>query len=393
MLPKAPTAASGVRKLGMAASLRIWRASPTLASPIQQVNSAQPVINSFVFDRSGTTAYLGSDRSLLVLAAATNTITAPSTQLSGKVLAIAPDGGEVIYADQSAAPKTYVYNTASGTFTQLSLTTATTAAAFSPDSLKAFLVSGGNLWIYSSTLAPPLIRQPLTQVTGANDVTFLTQGSLGYLAGGAANQVRVYATCDNSFASSVAVPATPLKIDSSYDSTHVFAVDGTSIDDITVSNISTAAGTNCPATVTNSAATFNFGQGAFTPDQLIVTANGANVFVTTPSTKLLRYVVSGNATSAITMTTGTSITTGGATLDSQNLYLGMTGTNDVHRVAKLSPNFSQTALTAMAAAAALPSSRRRTSRRTGCLRALEPSISATGEAPFIMPVVAPSTIR
>ena len=39
MLPKAPTAASGVRKLGMAASLSCWRAVLTEASPIQQASS------------------------------------------------------------------------------------------------------------------------------------------------------------------------------------------------------------------------------------------------------------------------------------------------------------------------------------------------------------------
>ena len=38
MLPKAPTAASGVRKVGIMAVLSTVRASPTEASPIQQVN-------------------------------------------------------------------------------------------------------------------------------------------------------------------------------------------------------------------------------------------------------------------------------------------------------------------------------------------------------------------
>ena len=39
MLPKAPTAASGVRKLGMDASRRMARAGTTEASPIQQASS------------------------------------------------------------------------------------------------------------------------------------------------------------------------------------------------------------------------------------------------------------------------------------------------------------------------------------------------------------------
>ena len=43
MLPKAPTAASGVRKFGMLASLSSARASATEASPIQQASSGLPI--------------------------------------------------------------------------------------------------------------------------------------------------------------------------------------------------------------------------------------------------------------------------------------------------------------------------------------------------------------
>ncbi len=43
MLPKAPTAASGVRKFGMAAVRSTSRAGPTVASPIQQASSGLPM--------------------------------------------------------------------------------------------------------------------------------------------------------------------------------------------------------------------------------------------------------------------------------------------------------------------------------------------------------------
>ena len=39
MLPNAPTAASGVRKVGIKDAFRMRRASPTVASPIRQVSS------------------------------------------------------------------------------------------------------------------------------------------------------------------------------------------------------------------------------------------------------------------------------------------------------------------------------------------------------------------
>ena len=44
MLPKAPTAASGVRKLGISASLRMLRAAFTVVSPIQHDKSGLPMV-------------------------------------------------------------------------------------------------------------------------------------------------------------------------------------------------------------------------------------------------------------------------------------------------------------------------------------------------------------
>ena len=43
MLPKAPTAASGVRKLGISAALKMLRAAFTVVSPIQQDKSGLPI--------------------------------------------------------------------------------------------------------------------------------------------------------------------------------------------------------------------------------------------------------------------------------------------------------------------------------------------------------------
>ena len=63
MLPNAPTAASGVRKVAMPASLSSTRASPTVASPIQHDSSGLYVVgNSAATARataSGSTPALG----------------------------------------------------------------------------------------------------------------------------------------------------------------------------------------------------------------------------------------------------------------------------------------------------------------------------------------------
>jgi hypothetical protein len=303
------------------------------AITIPQLNSVQPVINSFLMSRDGSKAFLGSDKELLVLTTATNTIAASSNAIPGKVLAVSPDGSELIYADQSASPKTYVYDVGSDRFIQLTLTGVTTAAAFSADNLKAYLVSGGQIWAASAALSPPFIRQ-VTSTTTATDVTFLSQGSLGYVAGTTPSEVTAYATCDNSVVGSLNFTATPLKITSSFDSTRVYAVDNTQVDDITISSIGVATtGTppNCPATVTQSSNTVAL-PGSITPNQLILTTDDKNLYITTPTNQLVHYDTTAHTTNTITLASGTAITTGGAMLDGQNLYLGATGSNDVHRI-------------------------------------------------------------
>ncbi len=301
------------------------------AITIPQNNSVQPVINSFLMSRDGSKAFLGSDKELLVLTTSSNTIAASSNAIPGKVLAVSPDGAEVIYADQSAAPKTYVYDVGTDAFIQLTLTTPTTAAAFSADSLKAYLVSGGQVWAASAALSPPFLRQVSATMT-ATDVSFLSQGSLGYVAGITPSQVTAYATCDNSVVpgGTSTFPA-PLKITSSFDSTRVYAVEAGQVDDITISSIGTVANQNCPATVTQTSTTVPL-PGSVTPNQLILTTDDKNLYITTPTNQLVHYDTTAHTTNAITLASGTAITTGGATLDGQNLYLGATGTNDVHRI-------------------------------------------------------------
>jgi len=313
------------------------------AITIPQNNSVQPKINSFMINKAGTKGYLGTDKSLLVLDTAANTVSASSTNTPGTVLAISPDGLSVIYADQSASPKTYVYDTSTDTLSATTLTTfATTSASFSPDSLKAYLINGGEVWAASGALAPPFLRL-VSGATTAQDAIFLSQGSLGYVAGNPANGITAYSTCDNSavVGGSLGFSANPLKITSSFDSTRVFAIDASHIDDVTVSGIGTPANQNCPAIVTQSSMSVPIAGGPFTPNQLFLTSDGKNLFATTPTNQLLHYDTIAHTTSIITLSGGTAITTGGATLDGQNVYVGATGTNDVHRISVASGTDSQ----------------------------------------------------
>ncbi|MCU1286433.1 MAG: Fibronectin type domain protein [Acidobacteriales bacterium] len=302
------------------------------AIAIAQVNSVQPTINSMLFNPAGDTAYLGTDQGLIPLNASTN-VTGTVVATPGKVLAVSPDGKKVVVADQTATPpKTYVVDATTSTFVTLGISTVSSAASFSADSLKLYLVSktSATLAVYSAVVP----FQTITLSAPANDVTMLTQGSLAYLAGGTANTITARATCNNSvLANPVIVGATPLLIGSTFDSTHVLGVDTNNIYDVTVSNIALPANSACPVTATNALTTKAFPSAIATPKQLIITSGGTRAFVTNNTSNVMAYSTATATTSAIPLLNGgTSTTTGGATLDGLQLYVGALGRNDVHRI-------------------------------------------------------------
>jgi hypothetical protein len=123
-----------------------------------------------------------------------------------------------------------------------------------------------------------------------------------------------------------------LLIKSNFDSSRVFGVDGSNVYDVTVSNIATPANGNCPPTVSNSLNTVAFGSTVI-PKQMILTSDGVHMFVTNDSPKVLTYNATTAAASSITLQgSATATTTGGATLDGAQVYVGALGSNDVHRI-------------------------------------------------------------
>jgi hypothetical protein len=67
-----------------------------------------------------------------------------------------------------------------------------TAAAFSPDQLKIFIITNlGNMYVYSTV--DPLASVPVA--TSATDVVFSADGSFAYVAGAPADAVSAYSTC------------------------------------------------------------------------------------------------------------------------------------------------------------------------------------------------------
>jgi len=282
--------------------------------------------SSLRFNLAGTKAYLGSNASLMILdALASPPTVTPNTNLKGKVLAVSPNGNKVMVSDTAGA-KLYVFDTSSAGGIETFNVAGATAAAFAPDSFKAYVVAGNNLYVY----IPGRILRPIALSAAAADVAFLPSGAFAYLAG--SSDITARASCDDSLADTRAFTTTPLLVGAVPDASQVLAVVSSAI----VSIVVTITPTGCPPGVTDVPSVHGFGQGAFTPQQLILTPDAKHAYVTSNLGVLLAYDVTAGVTSTIALSGGATQTfTGGATLDSNSVYIGVgvaAGANGVHRI-------------------------------------------------------------
>jgi hypothetical protein len=213
----------------------------------------------------------------------------------GKVLAISPDGKKIIVSDTLETPnQVFIVDVTASTpaITPL-LITGATAADFSPDSFKAFILAGNVLYV----LSPLDALKKINLAGAANDVSFLSDGAFAYLAGGTATSgVSTLKTCDNTpaldvngMSQDIGLPVAPTFLKTMPDSTSVVGVNTSGIDLIDVTTIPIGCAPPGPPplqgglpTVTNahpSSNSFNFGQGTFTPTQLIVSTDGRHAYI------------------------------------------------------------------------------------------------------------------
>jgi trimeric autotransporter adhesin len=157
------------------ASSFLWMASPnsqyftpldlsqgTIGTPVR----LPYVPNSMVVDQTGTSLYLGSYRELMVVAAATNTLTKEDTTVPGVVLAVSPANNEVVINDRDRQI-IYVYQpavagstttggsgSAGSTGTPASIVTqyggVAQRASFSPDGSTIYIVGTNKLYVYNT---------------------------------------------------------------------------------------------------------------------------------------------------------------------------------------------------------------------------------------------------
>ncbi|HUJ96189.1 MAG TPA: WD40 repeat domain-containing protein [Terriglobales bacterium] len=277
--------------------------------------------NSLLFDLQGANAYLGTDFSFfnsqgLMKVGGGSSGTSPVTEdksVTGIVLTVSPDGKQVIVSDTKATPnQVYVVNSSNNTTLALPITGAT-AADFSPDSLKAYIVAGNTLYVYSAF--DPL--ESIQLAAPANDVSFLSIGAFGYVAEKGPNAIASYTTCTdlgaldvNGNLQTVDTPGTPYFVRSLPDSTGVIVVDPPGIDLIDVSTIPVgcAAPTlqlpgGLPNVTNGPIRSFNLGQGTFIPTQFILSTDGLRAYLLTDHVgSVLVFDLSNQGASSIALT-------------------------------------------------------------------------------------------
>jgi hypothetical protein len=297
--------------------------------------------NSLVFDRQGTNAYLGTDfgffgsRGLMMVAGST---VSQFKSVTGKVLALSPDGKNVIVSDTNSTPnQVFVFDTTSKTSVILPIAGAT-AADYSPDNLKAYILAGSTLYVYSTREA----LKTIALGAAATEVSFLPEGGFAYLAGGQSSSITARKTCTDveETSQTVTTPSTPKFIKALsksltvsgiiYDES-VLAVDSPGIDLFGAQvSVPPPPPTSCPLDLTNStlniatnsSAFFNLGQGNFVPTQLIVSQDGTRAYVIASNLgSALVFNVGNQTSSAIPLSGGAIPIQASLTAEGNLLYV------------------------------------------------------------------------
>jgi hypothetical protein len=282
----------------------ITTSNNTAGTAIALPNSQKP--NSLVFSPNGARAFLGSDGGLMVIDATNNTVAANVTNAMGKVLAVSPDGNQVLIADTGVLR---VFNGSANTVTNLTVPNAT-AADFNPDGSKAYIAAGNKLFILQAGSIPSLPAVPSNPTANNSviDVSFLASGNSAYMAvqtppSPVMRSTSRVKTCNNSITEGIG--GAPRLLKALPDGTQILEAEDANINavDVTV-NAATSGASACPSITENVTQHNAATSGA--PQQLIVTLDSSKAFVTSNDRlgSLLAYDVAGGTTSAITLAGG-----------------------------------------------------------------------------------------
>lgn len=310
------------------------------------------VPNSIVFDHAGDKAFIGTNEGLVTLDATANTVTLSVPIAVGKVLAVSPDGTQVIVSNAANDPATgtpiepnsanqrvWVFNSAANTVTTF-LATGAVAATYDNDGFRAYIVSNnntGNFYVFSPSLT--FLTTNFGDTSNSTSAATLASGPFAYVVNSAG--LRTISTCNNAV-QAVSPPTNTANLQfvaAAPNQDQIFAMDtsGVDVETVTVTPLTppltfTTAG--CTPNVSYSNHFFDFGLGAFTANQLIVASNSSHVAVLPKGRGIVLTLVPTQGIGVATLTGGASTepVAGGMTLDGSTLWVGVSGSNTVDRI-------------------------------------------------------------
>ena len=193
----------------------------TATNPVGTAVGVPFTPNSMRFTPAGSRVYLGSDKGLMFADVGGNTVTINTVSqattpcnvaICGKVLAISADSSRVVVSDVKTIPnQVYIFDAAHPAVPPVNLLIdVATAAAFSPDQMKLFIVTDtGRLYTYSTVDALRLVPTP----AAPTDLAFSADGSFAYVAGAPLNAASGFATCNlQNIGASAALASNPLRV-------------------------------------------------------------------------------------------------------------------------------------------------------------------------------------
>jgi hypothetical protein len=336
-------------------SSALFSVSPGI-TPIHSIVSLPRTPNSMMFNHlSAARVYIGSDQGLMFVdvngsspsaSFVSNSSIPCSASLCGKVLTISNDGKLVAVSDTVSTPnQVYIYDVGStgSTIVDLIIPGETaTAAAFSPDELKLFILTNtGNMYVYSTVdgLASVSTAAPGT------DIEFSADGSFAYVAQASANSVSTYSTCSlptmaSAEIGSVATSSAPVKIfpspliqaDPLGLTQSVLALEPPNIEFLTAQEFtqvpilyqSPLKLTCIPPTIQSftKGASFNLGQGSFDPIYSQLAADGTEVIVVARHLPaVLLFNVNNGTTTSVPLVGNPDPLSAAASTDGSQVYI------------------------------------------------------------------------
>ena len=308
------------------------------------------VPNSLVFGTAGTDAYMGSSSGLMHFSVSNNNVFIVDPSVTGKVLAVSPNGTKVIVSNAAKDPqgnviepnppnqRVWVFDQSTNT-TQAFVLRGAVAAAIDNDGFRDYIVTNdgsGNVYVFS-----PLLTLQTIHVAGTHsDVAALPSNGFVYLATSAG--LEVVGTCNNvqqPTANNPPTNSTTIQlVQPVANADMVVAMDSSGIDvetatitPLTPPTVISAA--NCTPNVSYSNQFIDFGLGAITARQLLVSSNGTNVAVLPNGISSVLVAAIGGGPTSIPLPAGaTGPTSGGMTPDGNTLWIGVAGTNTVDQI-------------------------------------------------------------